>query len=133
VWLDTTAVAADMVTQAELNVFGLVTPTAWATPTLATNWSNLNASSHQTVQYRKNALGNVEIKGVAAKSTALVTPDSIFTLPVGFRPARETLFGTGSNGGYATIRVTVNGDVGVFAGGSNVWTLLSGIFFDPLV
>ena len=108
---------------------GLATPVAWAAPTLNTDWSNYSGAFTQA-GYRKDALGMVQLKGLVKKSSAVSTPDTIFTLPVGFRPTTEKLFTVTSNLTAGEVRVTTGGAVNVLAGDAN-YVSLDGLSFDP--
>lgn len=108
----------------------LTTDSGWQTPTLATNWTDYD-TGNASVQYKKDALGNIVIKGLAKKSVALAYSDTIFTLPVGYRPTKQQLFASVGNDAFASIGITTAGVVALRAGGSATWTSLAGIIFDP--
>lgn len=51
------------------------------------------AASGYPVQYRKDPLGNVHVRGVAWTGGAVMgTPSTIFTLPIGYRPIGTTAY-----------------------------------------
>ncbi|MBD2592887.1 collagen-like protein [Nostoc spongiaeforme FACHB-130] len=60
-----------------------VTPGAWQTPTLQNSWQQTT----ETLKYRLLADGRLELRGSVSRSSAPSTPSTIFTLPVGYRPA----------------------------------------------
>jgi hypothetical protein len=102
----------------------------WLAPTYAANWADFGAG-RVAGGYRRDALGWVNIEGLAKKGVALALPDTIFTLPVGYRPATGRMFACASTAGYAEVRVETNGTVVLQAGGSATYTSLDGIRFDP--
>lgn len=68
---------------------------AWTAPTFNTNWGNYGGA-WQTVQYRRDELGMVHLRGLALRSTSGFAYDTntgrIFTLPSGYRPALNEMF-----------------------------------------
>lgn len=124
--LDGLMAAAD---KAKLDQFG--TDSGWLAPALAANWANFGAGE-VAAGYRKDATGQVWIKGLVKKSVALAPPDTVFTLPVGYRPAANWRFVTHSAAGTATWVVTTAGLVQLTSGGSATNTSLTGISFDPV-
>lgn len=56
--------------------------TAWTTPSLNSNWSQLSGNN---LKYRKNIIGQLELKGAVIVGAAQATGP--FTLPANFRPA----------------------------------------------
>ncbi len=75
--------------------------------------------------YTKSADGLVTLKGLV-KSGAL---SSVITnLPPGYRPAKQTLLNTASNGVFARIDVLSNGDIMFYAGDPG-WVSFDGIVF----
>lgn len=73
-------------------------------------WAN-TGGSNRSVAYRLRADGNVELSGHATQSGTVTAPNTIFTLPVGFRPtARNASVGfTISNQPAAATAPTVRG------------------------
>lgn len=74
------------------NVYVLRSVTGWATVTLGAGSAHVAGNS---VSWRINSLGNLEVRGAFTTSTSATT--TLFTLPVGSRPPRNmrvTLFGT---------------------------------------
>jgi hypothetical protein len=107
----------------------LTTDSGWIAASFFVNWTNFGGDP--TVGYKTDALGWVCLKGGATKGTALATPDTIFILPVGFRPATTHRFAVVANGAFGYVAVTTAGQVQVVVG-SATWTSLEGIRFDPL-
>jgi uncharacterized protein YjbI with pentapeptide repeats len=101
---------------------------AWHTVTTFQNgWSAYNASSFP-VQYMKDPMGFVHLRGLVGGGTQGY--NTVFTLPAGYRPQYAEYFGTTqSNIDYVPrIEVTPDGNVYVVNGGTN-YTSLSGITF----
>lgn len=98
----------------------------------AANWSDFDATN-QAVAYRRNALGVIELRGLAKKAAAIGYPDTIFTLPAGYRPAKQEIFASVGNAGagdaFASIGITSAGVVALRAGGGATWVSLAGIAF----
>lgn len=92
-------------------------------PTLLNSWVDY-AGGFQTAGYYKDEFGFVHLTGIVKSGTAGST---IFTLPVGFRPAAGLQFPVAANG-YGSCRVSADGSVIAFAG-STVWYSLDGVCF----
>lgn len=125
----TSSVAGYMTAAQAALVAQLATATAWTAPTLATDWSDYSGSFTAS-GYRKDALGLVHLKGLVKKAVAVATPDTIFTLPVGYRPTTEKIFVVTSNLAFGEVRITTGGAVNVLTGHQN-YVALDGIRFDP--
>lgn len=90
----------------------------WVSPTLLNSWANFG-SGFQTARYRRLA-GRVEIQGLVTGGTGPAS--TVFTLPVGYRPAAALIFATiASANVVARIDVEADGDVRWQAGGTNVF------------
>lgn len=112
----------------------LTQATGWtaATGLYAANWGGFATAGFPDAKYRKNLDGSVQLLGMAKKSVALALPDTILTLPAGFRPATTRIFSVATaSGAHAEVRVNPAGAVFIQVGGSNVWVALEGISFDP--
>lgn len=97
---------------------GNTTPESWHALSLNTGWS----ATFGTPSYRINALGAVEFKGLASKSSAPVKGETIATLPVGYRPTR-TVELVGGGDGNATppsvmVQILTTGDINFYEGSS---------------
>ena len=110
---------------------------AWNSAVFATNWENYNTSLYQPVQYFKDSMGVVHIRGLAKCSTGTTPGTTIFTLPSGYRPNETEIFAVRSNdaAGVDSCRVDVKSDGTVitstdFTPASNAWVSLAGITFD---
>lgn len=121
-WQQLTAVAAaNPITWVSTN-------TAWTALPYAANWSDFGAP-WRVGGYRRDHLGRVHLRGMVKKSVAVAAPDTIFTLPAGFRPAADEYFAVNSNGAFGTVFVTSAGLVRVQVG-NLTYVSLSGISFD---
>lgn len=100
---------------------------SWTAPSLTSGWTNF--AGEQPIQYRKNAQGIVTIRGTGMPGT-FGTGATLFTLPVGFRPAAQERFGspTSPNGTIALILVQTDGRVVPMNGATSL--PLSGISFE---
>ena len=97
-------------------------------PTLSPNWSNVGGA-YQTARYYIDPTGIVYLEGSIKKSSAGVAGETIFTLPVGYRPSAQLSFPVDANGSYGKIDVKANGTVVYQAGTATVSISLSGITF----
>lgn len=64
---------------------------SWTNLTLNSGWSTYSAS-YAVGAYRKTTAGNVLLKGLVKKSTAVTSGETIAVLPVSYRPAYRLLF-----------------------------------------
>lgn len=83
---------------------------SWQTPTLLNSWIN-NGGGFSTAQYMKDPFGFTHLKGVITGGTSAT---DIFTLPVGYRPAENSIFPV-MIFGNALGRCTVYSDGRVYA------------------
>ena len=97
-------------------------------PTLSANWSNVSGA-YQTARYYIDPTGIVHLEGSIKKATAGVAGETIFTLPVGYRPSSQLSFPVDANGAYGKIDVKADGTVVYQAGTATVSMSLSGISF----
>jgi len=97
-------------------------------PAFENGW--INRANQIKVGFKLDPFGNVELKGVADATNA--TADTIFTLPVGYRPAARYYIGADSYDGttskYAEVSIHIDGTVNT-AHGSIVDIKLNSIFF----
>ena len=115
----------------QTGIVNLVIPTqqdsGWQTPTLLNGFTNFNVASgtYQIARYRK--INNVVyIEGFIKGGT---NNQTIFTLPVGFRPSKRLVFSVLiNNNTIGRIDIEANGNViGVLT--NTTWSSLSGISF----
>jgi hypothetical protein len=93
-------------------------PTSWVSATLNAPWTDATSE----VQYRRDGLGNVLLKGSADGGSSGTV---IFTLPVGFRPAYQQSFPVNATAAFGVVLVGTNGDV-TFSSGTGTYVYLSG-------
>lgn len=98
----------------------------WFTPTLLNSWTNFG-SGFQTARYRRLPSGQVEIQGLVAGGTGPLS--TVFTLPVGYRPAAALVFATIANNALARLDVEADGDVRWVLGGTNAFLSLNCVFY----
>lgn len=102
--------------------------TAWVAPTIGADFTNV---SGQEVAYRKNAIGNLEIRG---NYTAVAVSGTLFTLPSGYRPTVPCHIPivyapvTSPDFGYATIETSGNVVLNDVATGGKVNSLQLTVF-----
>ena len=114
------------------------TDDAWTDVTLNSQFANYG-SDHPVAGYRKALGGLVFLKGLVKAVTAIGNGQIMFTLPVGYRPAKRIiLVGDCSyvGGGYRThaqrIDVGTDGNVALFnpnSTASGQWYSLDGLVF----
>lgn len=87
-----------------------VTPPAVIAPTLTSGWLDFG-STYQGAGYYKDRNGRVHISGLVKNGTT-GTAATIFTLPVGYRPAADQRFAqAGAGGTFAVVDVFSDGRV----------------------
>lgn len=94
-------------------------------PAFVNSWTNFDTSTYAPCGYTKRPDGTVYLQGLIKDGTVGA---SAFTLPSGYRPAKELHFTTPSNNAFAMIRVKADGEVWVQVG-SNAWVSLAGVSF----
>lgn len=87
-------------------------------PGFNTGYSNYDASNHTKAQFRKNQHGHVWVRGLVKHSTTTTINTTIFTLPVGYRPAKRLHYLSVANGQQGVLEVASNGDV-IFTSAQN--------------
>lgn len=95
--------------------------TGWLAPSYQNGWVDYGAGGYSPVEYRRRD-GITYIEGLAKNGTVNST---IFTLPVGFRPARKIRFVVDSNVGYNYIDIDTGGVVFPAGAAANGWVSLS--------
>lgn len=112
-------------------IMGVIGATPWhevgavGEPAFLNSWVNLGGG-FQNAGYMRDAAGFVHLKGLVR---AGAIPNTIFTLPVGFRPASWEIAATASNDLFGEVRVDpTNGNVIPYAGSGTWFTLDSTIF-----
>lgn len=103
-------VAAGVLTAAKMSI------EAWTdvgtTPPFLNSWTN-NGGGYNTTSFFKDLSGNVTMKGTALRTGTPANNESIFTLPVGYRPVADAIFINPSNYGPQRIIITSAGAVTV--------------------
>ena len=94
-------------------------------PAFANSWVNYNSATHATAAFYKDGSGRVHLKGSIKSGTIGAT---VFTLPVGYRPALQNDFGVLSGTGSGACIITAAGAV-VAVLGTNTSFALNSISF----
>lgn len=100
----------------------------WVAPSLATNWSNFGGTN-LNAGYMKDQTNRVWLRGTVKKSIAVVGGETLFTLPVGFRPSANINVPVVSNSAFGYVAVSAGGVVSVQVGNAT-FVALDGISFD---
>jgi hypothetical protein len=120
-------------TRVAVGLFAGLAEKTWQDASLVNSWANLNVSTNQRAQFRRNALGAVELRGtIAGGSVGSV----ITSLPAYLCPAVTQDLGVfACSGGSAYVTVSPNGNVflaAVSAGATpSTWLSLNGLSFYP--
>lgn len=106
-----------------LDIFG---PRKLYTVTAFTNsWVNYG-SGYTSAAYWKDPFGMVHIEGLIKSGSV---GSAAFTLPLGYRPATNLVFGVESNGAHGRLDVNTSGTVVPSSPSNNAWVQLDGINF----
>lgn len=115
--------------KAKLDLLTVVADSGWVdVGSYGTNWATYDGTTY-LAQYRKLPDGMVLLRGMVKKAAALGVPETMFTLPAGYRPGKATPLPVASAAGYATVQVYGNGQVNLDSGGSATWVSLAAIAF----
>src|SRR5262245_949229 len=93
-------------------------------PAFQNSWVNFG-TPHITAGFRKEKGGVVRLRGVVKSGTATT---AIFTLPVGYRPGAQLIYGVHGSGSEGRVDILSNGQVVQQLGG-NAYISLNGITF----
>lgn len=96
-------------------------------PAFVNGWDNFNPDAYNTLGFYKDARGIVHLKGFISRSST--TGNTIFSLPPGYRPAKQELFASAQGANYI-FTSTSQGGGGVAVSPSNATSAnLDGITF----
>lgn len=123
--LASNSVNSSKIVDASIASTDLVADEACITPTFTNGWANYGGL-WSTCQYYKDSGGIVRLKGLGASGT---TTQSLFTLPVGYRPSEQLIFIVMSNSIIARMDIYPDGSVMPNTGISNAWVSLDNISF----
>jgi hypothetical protein len=123
---DTAKKVEDVATETTIikNTYAKKSKYPWIAPTLLNAWVNFGGA-YATVGYTKDDLGYVHLRGLIKSGTIAQTA---FVLPVGFRPEKDLLIATTSNGAFGQLSIRTDGQVFVESG-SNINFSLENIAF----
>lgn len=114
----------------KLKVNQLDTETEWADIPMDSDWSSSGVYT-PIPQYRRTALGDVQLRYMAVKSSAVAFPDIIGTLPAGFRPPYTCFFSVAAlTAVHAQIHISSAGVISLITGGDETGVSLDGIYFN---
>lgn len=88
----------------------------YITPTMQNGWINYS-TTYQYAGYRKDESGTVHVKGLVKSGTVNT---SVFTLPVGYRPAYNHIFPSDSNSAIERVDAYADGRIMAYTA-SNAW------------
>lgn len=94
-------------------------------PAFTNSWVNFNAA-YSSCAFMKDSMGFVHLKGFVKSGSVNA---SIFTLPVGYRPALVEYFAVVSNDAFAEMEINPIGTIRLPIGGNNTYVTLNGITF----
>jgi len=97
-------------------------------PAFAANWSNYSVPAFLPGGFYKDSQSRVFLQGLVKKAIAVATPDTIFTLPAGYRPGSPVLLCAISNSALARVDIQTTGAVQVMIGNAG-WVALDGLSF----
>jgi len=101
---------------------------SWTAATMLNSWVTYSSQFNEAA-YMKDSLGFVMLRGLVKNGSA---PGVVFTLPAGYRPAKDVIFAGISSAGAAglitDVRVLATGDVRTEMA-HNAWLSLEGIRF----
>jgi len=103
----------------------IVVGSGGSAPAFLNGWVNDGTAGYGTAAFRKLPSGLVQVKGLI-KTGGI--GQVAFTLPAGYRPIENRLFGVASNAAFGQVNVFANGNVTPVAG-SNVDMALDFSFF----
>ena len=102
---------------------------AWANVTFDTGWTDYDATNYYPASYFKDSFGVVHLRGLTKRTSGSTT--KMFTLPSGFRPTKNVIFGSISSNLVARVDSDSSGAFFLGAGGvATDWVALDGITFD---
>ncbi|MBE9217559.1 hypothetical protein [Dolichospermum flos-aquae] len=106
-----------------LKVTGNITTESWQTPSLLNGWRNYD-NVYNPPGYFKDSFGIVHLRGLVTNGAG-----TIFTLPLGYRPAfRELQAVVTWNNTIGRLDIQTNGEV-LMNMGNNAWFSLDGVTF----
>lgn len=98
-------------------------------PVFNTNWGNFGGTSAH-VTYYSDASQIIHIEGIAKRTGASGAGETIFTLPVNYRPSADTLFACYDGAGaIAQVGINTSGAVVMASGDASGYVALTGITF----
>ncbi|WP_145323016.1 hypothetical protein [Paenibacillus xylanexedens] len=100
---------------------------AWIAPTLLNGWTNYSTNDYPAVGFRKDAYGNVSIRGLISGG-AIAVDVPLFILPVGYRPSKHIMFtvtcSDGNTPAITLLNIVPNGTVSLHRVSQNSFVTL---------
>lgn len=101
----------------------------WTSVPYSAGWGAWGDQDIYDMQYKKNGLGVVSIRGIARKSAIVTVPPSLIAiLPTGFRPSKVLIVAGVNNGSPCEFRIEPTGAIfattGSFAASDGWWSLI---------
>lgn len=102
--------------------------TDWTPVTYETGWGDWADPNYLDLQYRKDGLGKVHVRGLARKlASVIAAPSTIAILPVSCWPINGLVFDCRNNGFSGEVRILSNGvlraEVGDFSASAGWWSI----------
>lgn len=120
--------AATASREAARKVESLAFDTGEIIPVYANGWKDLDPNGFAPGRYCRDGAGWVHLSGMLS-SGSVIQHSALFTLPVGFRPAKTIYFPVAVfDGAFGCVRVTAAGEVQIVTGNAS-WLSLNGITF----
>jgi hypothetical protein len=120
------APGSTLTSSALMDTWHTVGPQGGAEPAFQNSWVNFGGAPEQVAQFRKDPFGHVSLRGLVKSGTVGQT---IFQLPVGYRPPAVIRIPVMSNAVASYGYVLADGSVGI-AAGSNISVALETFEFD---
>jgi hypothetical protein len=122
IWNATTGVeVGTIVNSTQLDLKANKAQEAGIEPTLLNGWVNFGGI-FETAGYYKDEFGMVHLKGLVKDGTT-TGGTTIFQLPVGYRPLKDSIYTTTSSSGFSNFDVTSTGIVKITVGGNAYFVL----------
>ena len=128
IWNATTGVeVGTIVNSTQLDLKANKTQEAWIAPTLLNGWVNFGGGNADA-GYMKDEFGFIHLKGLISSGTT-TAGTTIFTLPVGYRPAVSLYFVVADSNGFGKLFVNANGFVAIEADVNSIYLSLNQITY----
>lgn len=103
-------VTTDKIANAAVTAVKMETQQIWQAVVYSNSWVDFDAATYFGVQYYKDSLGIVHMRG-AAKNGTTTAGTTMITLPAGYRPGRALAVVVNSNNTFARIEINPDGTI----------------------